>query len=519
MTKQPIILKNEQQVNEIVTKILLWSLITFPLLILLSKTFIGFFPGDYTQYLFPGILGTICHFTPYLLKKLHFKPGVVKYAAIIGCTISVGIIHSNPSFIVSLILLFPVSLSLLYFDKKLTAFAIGLTLFVMMPFTTYIFDVAIYERFGIAGVEQMSLTMEVIWDIIVYTIELAILSGVFMMLTRRTRDLLEGLISFEEKTLILDKLRDAANKSASASDVLVDSVNQLTRNTEETTRVNHIINENAENAIGSSQKNLEYVQTTTKTVEDVSKNLDIIYKQAQEMSLISKETYEAAVESEIQINESIRKMEDIETSTMESKVLMHRFGERAAQISQVVKLIAGIAKQTNLLALNAAIESSRAGEHGRGFSVVAQQIKELSEKSSKAAKEIAILIQQEQNDAKNAVQSFESEAETVKSGIDMVKTAGESFGKLKVVQEESNQKAQEIATFVTQSFEYGKAIVQIITNIRELTLESQKDIQSIVTSSEHQITAMADVNSSVTSLDIIAADLLKLSRSIKELNS
>lgn len=93
MIKQSFILKNEQQVNEIVIKILLWSLITFPLLILLSKTFIGFFLGDYTEYLFPGILGTICHLTPYVLKKLQCNTTVVKYAAIIGSTVSMGIIR------------------------------------------------------------------------------------------------------------------------------------------------------------------------------------------------------------------------------------------------------------------------------------------------------------------------------------------------------------------------------------------------------------------------------------------
>jgi methyl-accepting chemotaxis protein len=519
MVKQSFILKNEQQVNDIVTKILLWSLITFPLLILLSKTFIGFFPGDYTKYLFPGILGTVCHLTPYLFKKFRFNTAIVKYSAIIGSTISVGIIHSNPSFFVSLILIFPVALSLLYFDKKLTAFAIGLTLFIMMPFTTYWFDEAVYLKFGMAGIERMSLTKEVIWDIAIYAIEILILSGVFLMLTRRTRELLEGLISFEERTLILNKLKDVMNESATASDILAESVKQLTRNTEEASNANQVIYGNAENAIGSSKKNLEYVKTTTQTVEDVSKNLDIIFTQAQEMSLISKDTYEAAVESEVLIKDAIEKMEVIEASTMESKELMHRFGERSTQISQVVHLIAGIARQTNLLALNAAIESSRAGEHGRGFSVVAQQIKELSEQSSKAAKEIATLIEQEQHDAKNAVQSMENEAETVKTGIDMVKTAGESFGKLKEVQEESNKKAQEIASFVNKSYEYGREIVQIIANIRTLTLESQNDVESIVSSSQHQLNSMDEVQSSVAAIDLIATDLLKLSRSIKELSS
>ena len=73
--------------------------------------------------------------------------------------------------------------------------------------------------------------MEYIWDVAIYAIEILILSGVFMMLTGRTRDLLEGLISFEERTAILDKLKDVMHESAAASDILGDSVKQLSRNT------------------------------------------------------------------------------------------------------------------------------------------------------------------------------------------------------------------------------------------------------------------------------------------------
>ncbi|HEX3048235.1 MAG TPA: methyl-accepting chemotaxis protein, partial [Bacillota bacterium] len=275
------------------------------------------------------------------------------------------------------------------------------------------------------------------------------------------------------------------------------------------------IYQNATDVVTSSKKNMEYIATTSNTVEDMSKLLDTIYFQAQDMSQISTLTYQAAEDNQKLVNQVIKKMEDISNSTFKTKDLMSRLGQRSLQIGKVVGMISVITRQTNLLALNAAIESSRAGEHGRGFTVVAHEIKKLAEQSAKAAEEIATLIQQEQMDTKNALMAIDQDSETVKTGIDMVRTTRVAFENLKGMQADSNKKAQDITVLINQSHQRSQEIIDIINNIKEQTIESLEDVESIATSIQQQLDSMEQITATVGMVDQIATDLFNLSNSVK----
>lgn len=518
MTQKSYYIKNEQETNWIVIKILLWILLVFPVIILLSRSFLGLFPGDYTVYLWPSIWATIFNLTPFILSRFNVKSSFVKYAAIIAATFTVGVINANPEMYISIILILPIALSLLYFDRRLTFFSIALTL-VMIAISQYLFDSALYARFGIAGVESKPLLIEWIWDVAIYAIEVMVLSMVFSILTRRTRNLFESLANSEEQIRLLDKLQDVMKESTRASGILSTSVKQLTVITEDTSQANQLISQTATTAVHSGVQNLEYIDTTRNTIDDVSQLFSTMLAHAQGLSEISKATYQAAAASELVINQAVKKMEEIESFTLKNKELMNRLGERSQQIGKVIGIIARITRQTNLLALNAAIESSRAGEHGRGFAVVAQQIKELAGQSAKAAEEIAQLIQLEQQDAMSAVESIDQDAVNVQSGLELVQTAGTSFEKLKEMQEESDNKAQEIAEFIRRSNEYGRAINDIISHIKELTQKTNTDVAAIVGAVEAQLDSMRQVSASVVVVDQIADSLFNLSNGIRKFNN
>ena len=515
MPQKSYYIKNEQETNRIVIKILLWILLVFPVILLLSRSVLGFFPGDYTVYLWPSICGTVFNLTPYILLRCNAKSSIVKYAAIIAATFTVGVINANPEMYISIILIMPIALSLLYFDRKLAFFSFAITL-AMIAISQYLFDSALYTRFGIAGVESKPLLIEWIWDVAIYTIEVIVLSLIFSILTRRTRALFESLANSEEQIRLLDKLQDVMKESTRASGILATSVKQLTVITEDTSRANQLISQAATTAVQSGVKNLEYMDTTHNTIADVSQLFSTMLAHAQGLSEISKATYQAATESELVISQAVKKMEEIEAFTLQNKELMNRLGERSQQIGKVIGIIARITRQTNLLALNAAIESSRAGEHGRGFTVVAQQIKELAEQSAKAAEEISQLIQLEQQDALSAVESIDQDALNVKSGLELVQTAGTSFEKLKAMQEESDNKAQEIAEFIRRSNEYGRTINEIISNIKESTQKTNADVAAIAGAVEAQLDSMRQVTASVVVVDQIADSLYNLSNGIRK---
>ena len=281
---------------------------------------------------------------------------------------------------------------------------------------------------------------------------------------------------------------------------------------EETSAENDKISRNADSASLGCEKNLKYIENTNTTVENISSILESISSQTQKMSQIAQNTFEAAEESEKIITNAITNMEEIESSTVQSKDLINHLGERSEEIGRIIEIITSITEQTNLLALNAAIESARAGEHGKGFAVVSDEIRMLAEQSANAAKDISNLIKQIQNDTEKAVISIDRSYSNLKSGIELVKTAGKSFEKMKGLQEISNQEVHKIALYSKQTSQYGTEIADVISNTRDITSQSLNEIKSIAKATSSQASAMQQITASFSVIDNIAEDLLKLSK-------
>ena len=159
-------------------------------------------------------------------------------------------------------------------------------------------------------------------------------------------------------------------------------------------------------------------------------------------------------------------------------------GKSSDQIGEIVQVIDDIADQTNLLALNAAIEAARAGEQGRGFAVVADEVRKLAERTTKATKEIATMIKQIQKDTSGAVESMEEGTKEVEVGKQLAEKAGKSL-------QEIIHGAEQVVDIVTQvaaaSEEQSSAAEQISKNIESIssvTQESASGIQQIAHASE-----------------------------------
>lgn len=505
MQKMSVILKNEQEVNRITTKVLLMGVAGFvPFFVM---RLLGIFHADMGRLIWFTIAGCLCATIPFILTKIINNNSFIKYFTIIMSTFVIGLIQSNPDIIINLLYLFPVGLSCLYFDKKLTAFTFGLG----------IINVIAAQFFSTIGKSDQTdylailISKDYLGSTIGYIIEFLVLAAIFVSLTSRTRTLLMSLTDSEEQASTLGRLKEIMEKSSGASAALTDSIRQLSLTFAQATNSNEQIAANANEATKQSQKNLEYIENTTDTMESISEILNTISVQSQDMLKISKDTQSASEESKSIIAQAVDNMVELEVYAGKSKELVNRLNENSRQVDEIINIITQISEQTNLLALNAAIESARAGEHGKGFAVVSDEVRKLAEQSSNASKDISKLIKHIQTDTDSVVTAIDEETKTIKQGIEMVKTAGEAFTRLRELQEKTNKKIEEISSSSNVTSEYGRKISEIVKNIQEITKQSLKEIESIACSTQSQSASMQEIAASFHTINCISDELLSIS--------
>lgn len=225
------------------------------------------------------------------------------------------------------------------------------------------------------------------------------------------------------------------------------------------------------------------------TTGDIARNLT-------EITTFAQQTTEKAVNGDKVVNSSLKAVEKIKDTVDQSAVLVHSLGEKSQEIKDIVSVISDIADQTNLLALNAAIEAARAGEAGRGFAVVADEVRKLAERTQKATTEISGLVHGTQTEMNNVIESMEGVTAQVHQGVESSRLIGA----------------------VLAEIQEGVAVLQsMVENISSATQEMastssqiQQDISSIASVSNEVKTTSDHLAESASGLEHIADSLRDL---------
>jgi methyl-accepting chemotaxis protein len=165
------------------------------------------------------------------------------------------------------------------------------------------------------------------------------------------------------------------------------------------------------------------------------------------------------------VQQTLEGMQAIAAVVNESATAITELGKRSDQIGEIIGVINDIADQTNLLALNAAIEAARAGEHGRGFAVVADEVRKLAERTTQATKEVADSIKAIQSETTGAVRKMNAGTEKVQAGVKLAEQAGSV---LAGIVEGSGKVASMIQTIAAASEEQSAAAEQISKNVDQI---------------------------------------------------
>jgi len=219
------------------------------------------------------------------------------------------------------------------------------------------------------------------------------------------------------------------------------------------------------------------------SVGDVAKKSAAILDQTTAAADASDQASEESSDGRRLVEETMEEMERISQSVRDASEILNRLGIASNEIATLVTTISEIADQTNLLALNAAIEAARAGEHGRGFAVVADEVRKLAEKVSSSADEIISMIKTIQNESDAAVRSMQESAKLVQRGVGRATNAGQSLGSILGA-------VQRVANLMTLTEAAAKEQAHAADRVRE-RLKSLASHSSVARDSAHATSAEA----------------------------
>ena len=212
-------------------------------------------------------------------------------------------------------------------------------------------------------------------------------------------------------------------------------------------------------------QNARVIQSVS-TVEKVTRTAGEVAKISIEAARIAQETANAARDGQEEMTQNVMGMQQISQAVVQIANIVTTLGRSSDQIGEIVNVIEDIADQTNLLALNAAIEAARAGEQGRGFAVVADEVRKLAERTTKATKEIGDMIRQIQKDTRSAVSSMEEGTSQVGHGVALANKTGEALANIHSMINATVGKIQQIANATE---EQSTATRQIASDLEFMT--------------------------------------------------
>jgi methyl-accepting chemotaxis protein len=246
------------------------------------------------------------------------------------------------------------------------------------------------------------------------------------------------------------------------------------------------------------------IQGASATATALGATVEQVASSAQAVDNASQVARTAAERGGSAVQETTAAMGTIQGVVNQAVESVAELGKLSERIGAVVETIDDIAEQTNLLALNAAIEAARAGEHGKGFAVVADEVRKLAERSSRETKQIAELIRQVQSGTQHAVDAMQTGAQQVESGTAKAKRAGEALGEILASVEDTARQATEIAAAVQHMAASSGEVTEAMTSISAVVEESTAATEEMsaqagqVTSAIANIAAVAEEQSAAT---------------------
>jgi twitching motility protein PilJ len=250
--------------------------------------------------------------------------------------------------------------------------------------------------------------------------------------------------------------------------------------------------------LDAAEKQSKEIQDTTQDVLSVAETLTKVSSNAEESSQVAMRSLAAADKGRLAVQNSISGMNDIRDQIQETSKRIKRLGESSQEIGEIVELISDITEQTNVLALNAAIQAASAGEAGRGFSVVAEEVQRLAERSGEATKQIGAIVKTIQADTQDAVAAMEKSTTGVVEGAKLSDAAGQALSEIDSVTKNLASLIQKISTDTQSQAASANKVARNMQDILEINRQTTAGTQQTASSIKELAEVASDLKASVS---------------------
>ncbi len=286
----------------------------------------------------------------------------------------------------------------------------------------------------------------------------------------------------------------------------------------------------AQQVMQGAKSQAEDIARATEVVRQSAKAIEQVARSAQEVSAAAARALHEAESGGSSVRQTVDGIAQIDEASREAVAAVEALGASSQQIGAIVEVISSIADQTNLLALNAAIEAARAGEHGRGFAVVADEVRKLAESSGEASDQISQIIETIQGHVHSAVENMNVSNERVRQGTEMAGKAGRALEAILQAMRETNGYAQDISAAAEEVAASTEGAVQAMDAIAAVAEESlaateqmtsqamavQERVQGVAAVSAETAAAVAQVSSSSEEMGASAEEITATARRLAD---